>query len=307
MISVITSDRFLDHDTGYGHPERPERLTACLNALKKSDLHPNLNWLDPRFATEEELLWIHSAEHIANVRQMAESGGGFLDPDTPVCADSYEIALLSAGAWLAAVDEVLGDKRSAWVLSRPPGHHCERDYAMGFCLFSNCALAAHYAVRQYGIQRVAVFDWDVHHGNGSQHILEKDPQMAYVSTHQYPFYPGTGNSLERGDHDNVLNIPLPAGSGREEYINSFNNAIKPFLTKWNPDLLIISAGFDAARQDPLANMNLDAEDFAELTRGCLQIAPQLLLGLEGGYSLQALGESVVAVTRELVNCESTER
>ncbi len=301
MVSIIYDPVFLSHDTGYGHPERPERMKACVQALQNSSINDQLNWLEPRSVTREELLMVHSDHHIDQVKSVAESGGGFMDPDTPVSSRSYEAALFSAGAWLTGVDEVLMHKRSAYVISRPPGHHCERDQSMGFCLFSNCALSAHYALKNFDIQKVAVFDWDVHHGNGSQHILETDRRMAYCSTHQYPFYPGTGSDLEKGEYDNVLNIPLAAGSGHEEYMDAFHGKVLPFLKRVQPDILIISAGFDAARMDPLGDMNLDPEDFAHMTAHCREICPQLLLGLEGGYSLEALGQCSVAVAGALLD------
>ncbi len=300
MISIVYSDEFLLHDTGAGHPERAERIVACVDALKASRHADRLDWMAPRRATVDELGWIHTPEHIQRVGSLAEKGGGHLDPDTPMCPESYQIALLSAGAWLTGVDEVLDRGRSAFIISRPPGHHAESDRAMGFCLFSNCALAAKYAVEKKGIARLAIFDWDVHHGNGTQHIVESDRRIAYSSIHQYPFYPGTGSRSETGDHDNVLNIPLPAGCGSLEYRTVFDEQVEPFLKNFGPDLLIISAGFDAALRDPLANMNLVPEDYRELTSRCLEISPKLLLGLEGGYDLDSLGQSVVSVADALV-------
>ena len=238
--------------------------------------------------------WIHSKEHIDHVKQVCESGSGYLDPDTPVCPESYNIALKSAGAWLDGVDEVLAGN-SALVLSRPPGHHAEADRAMGFCLFSNSALAATYALKQNNINKVAIFDWDVHHGNGSQHIVQSNPDIVYVSIHQFPFYPGTGSQLEKGDHDNVLNIPVPSGYGSTEYSPIFDEQVFPFIQNFRPDLLIISAGFDAHRNDPLAGINLEADDFVYMAKRCLEIQPNLLLGLEGGYDLRALGKCCMAV------------
>jgi acetoin utilization deacetylase AcuC-like enzyme len=245
------------------------------------------------------LSWIHTQKHISHVKSVCKSGSGYLDPDTPVCPESFDIALKSAGAWLDGVDEILAEN-SALVLSRPPGHHAEADRAMGFCLFSNAALAAVYALKQNDIHQVAIFDWDVHHGNGTQNIVQSNPDIAYVSIHQFPFYPGTGSQLEKGDHDNVLNIPVPSGYGSNEYKLIFDEQIFPFINNFSPDILIISAGFDAHRNDPLAEINLEAEDFAYMTKRCLEIQPNLLLGLEGGYDLGALGESVVGVCEELM-------
>jgi len=262
--------------------------------MKSCEFSKNINWKRPRFATSLELEWIHSKEHIENVKSVSESGGGYLDPDTPVCPESYDIALKSAGAWLDGVDEILAGN-SALVLSRPPGHHAEADRAMGFCLFSNAALAATYALKQQGIKKVVIFDWDVHHGNGTQHIVQSNPDIAYCSIHQFPFYPGTGSQFEKGDHGNVLNIPVPSGYGSTEYRQIFDKQVLPFIQNFHPDLLIISAGFDAHRNDPLAGINLEAKDFAYMTKHCLEIQPNLLLGLEGGYDLGALEECVVGV------------
>jgi len=277
-----------------GHPERSDRLRACVSALESCEFSHKLNWLSPRPATEDELEWIHSKEHINNVKQVCKSGGGYLDPDTPVCLESYDIALKSAGAWLDGVDEILAGN-SAMVLSRPPGHHAETDRAMGFCLFSNAALAATYSLKQDNIKKVAIFDWDVHHGNGTQHIVQSNPDIAYCSIHQFPFYPGTGSQIEKGDFNNVLNIPVPSGYGSTEYRAIFDGQAFPFIQNFRPDLLIISAGFDAHRNDPLAGINLEAEDFAYMTKRCIEIQPNLLLGLEGGYDLGALRECVVGV------------
>ena len=267
--------------------------------MESFEFSKRLIWIEPRSATVTELEWIHSKEHIEHVKQVCDSGGGYLDPDTPVCPISYDIALKSAGAWLDGVDEVLAGI-SAFVLSRPPGHHAEADRAMGFCLFSNAALAGVYALKQDNIKKVAIFDWDVHHGNGTQHIVQSNPDIAYVSIHQFPFYPGTGSQLEKGDHDNVLNIPVPSGYGSSEYKQIFDKAVFPFIQKFSPDLLIISAGFDAPRKDPLAGINLEAEDFAYMTKRCLEIQPNLLLGLEGGYDLEALEGCVIKVCVELM-------
>jgi len=282
-----------------GHPERPDRLRTCVSALESCEFSHKLNWLSPRSATEGELEWIHTKEYIDNVKQVCKSGGGYLDPDTHVCPESYDIALKSAGAWMDGVDEVLAGN-SALVLSRPPGHHAEADRAMGFCLFSNAALAAVYALKQSTINKVAIFDWDVHHGNGTQHIVQSNPDIAYASIHQFPFYPGTGSQIEKGDFNNVLNIPVPSGFGSKEYKQIFDAQVFPFFQNFCPDILIISAGFDAHRNDPLAGINLEAEDFAYMTKCCQEIQPNLLLGLEGGYNLGALEECVVGVCEEMV-------
>ena len=298
-LSVLYHSDFLNHDTGSGHPERPDRLRTCVSALESFEQLNLLNWVEPRSATITELEWVHTKEHIANVKSICDTGGGYLDPDTPACPESYDIALKSAGGWMDGVDKVLNGI-SAFVLSRPPGHHAESDRAMGFCFFSNAALAATYALNQEHINKVAIFDWDVHHGNGTQHVVQANPDIVYVSIHQFPFYPGTGSQMEKGDHDNVLNIPIPSGYDSSEYRQKFDERVMPFIRNFSPDLIIISAGFDAHRNDPLAGINLETEDFAYMTKRCREIQPDFLLGLEGGYNLGALEECCVAVVNELV-------
>ena len=299
-LSVFYHQDFLDHNTGSGHPERPERLEACVEALENCDFSDQLIWKSPSSVTEEKLSWIHSREHIEHIKQVCESGGGYLDSDTLVCPESYDIAKKSAGAWLDGVEEVL-DNNLAFVLSRPPGHHAERDRSMGFCVFSNAALAAVAALKQNGINKVCIFDWDVHHGNGTQNIVQNNPKINYVSTHQFPFYPGTGFQIEKGEHNNVLNVPLSAGLDSDNYRNLFDRAVIPFIQKSSPDLLIISAGFDAHYRDPLASINLKTNDFAYMTNRLQEIQPHLLVGLEGGYDLLALGECCEAVIGALIN------
>jgi len=304
MINIITSDRFLLHDTGYGHPERPERLSACIKGIQKIEIQDTFNWLEPRRATMDELQLVHPKSHVVNVQNTVERGGFSLDPDTIVSSESYDVALQSAGAWLDGIDRILDNKESSMVLSRPPGHHAEADRAMGFCLFSNGAIAANYAKYVRGVDKVAVLDWDVHHGNGTQHNLERDPNMAYISLHQWPFFPGTGAAHEKGDHRNVVNVPLAAGSGKDEYFKVFDKQVLPFLKVWEPELLIISAGFDASLNDPIGSMRLSAEHFAEFTRYCLDISPQLLIGLEGGYDLADLSNCTQAVAEVLIESDT---
>jgi len=299
-LSIFYHHDFLDHDTGTGHPECPDRLRSCVAALENCDFAKHLEWKSPRSATEEELREIHTPQHIEHIKETCYAGGGYLDTDTFVCPKSFDIALKSAGAWLDGVDEVL-NKNSAFILSRPPGHHAEENRAMGFCLFSNAALAAGVALKQKEINKVCIFDWDVHHGNGTQNIIQNNPDISYISTHQFPFYPGTGSHMETGEHNNVLNIPLHAGVGSDYYRKKFDEVVIPFLIKTVPDILIISAGFDAHRRDPLASINLETDDFSYMTRKLQEIQPQILVGLEGGYDLRALGECCEAVADVLVN------
>ncbi len=299
MLPVIYSDEFLDHKTGKYHPEKPERLTAIANALKAATFADQIVWRSPTPAPEQpelmsSLVKAHSPAYIKKLSFIASSGGGPLDGDTPVSPRSYDVALLAVSAWLDGVETVLKSGNPAFVLARPPGHHAESNAGMGFCLFSNAAIAAFFALEQPEINRVAILDWDVHHGNGTQAIVETHPQIAYCSLHQYPCYPGTGRATERGFHNNVLNLPVPPGSDITVYQPLFENLVVPFLTNFQPDLLIVSAGYDANAADPLASINLQSEDYGLFTDYCLGLTRKILFGLEGGYDFDALSQSVLA-------------
>ena len=298
MLPVIYSDEFLKHDTGRFHPERSERLTAVVKALKAVPWADKIEWHLPTPLETRPVMplleQVHTQRYIETVRQIATGGGGMLDADTPISANSYDIALLAVSAWLDGVDEVLSKANPAFVLARPPGHHAERNTGMGFCLFSNAAIAAYYALKQPGIQRVAILDWDVHHGNGTQEIVESDARIAYCSLHQSPCYPGTGSSSEQGAHNNVLNLPMQTGSTLADYQPVFEQKVMPFLKDFQPDLLIVSAGYDANAADPLAGIALQPEDYGLFTDYCLQLTRRIVFGLEGGYHLAALALSVAA-------------
>lgn len=295
---VIYSDEFLLHDTGYYHPEKPERLTAIKAALQATAWADQLEWQTPTSADQRlvinNVLRIHAPKYVQGIRHLANRGGGYLDGDTPVSPRSYEVALLAVSAWLDGVDRVLQTNSPAFVLARPPGHHALREIGMGFCIFNNAAIAADYALQQPGIERVGILDWDVHHGNGTQAIVESNPQIAYCSLHESPQYPGTGRATERGHHENVLNVPMKSGSTIAAYELAFEQQVMPFLTAFQPDLLIVSAGYDANQADPLSHILLQPEDYGILTKYCLQITSRSLFGLEGGYDLPAIAESVVA-------------
>lgn len=301
MISVIYSDEFLQHDTGLFHPERPERLTAIAEALQKVIWADQLQWnLPTALDTRDVLPFIqkcHTLAYIDRVRKIAANGGGMLDGDTPVSAKSYEIALLAVSAWLDGVDQVLATPEPAFILARPPGHHATRKTGMGFCLFSNAAIASVYALEKPGINRVAILDWDVHHGNGTENIVESNPNIAYCSLHQFPCYPGTGRASDTGNFDNVLNIPILPESSLSDYQLAFETKVLPFLKNFRPDLLIISAGYDANEADPLASVNLQPSDYSVLTEYLLSLNCPMLFGLEGGYDLEALAKSVVATLK----------
>jgi acetoin utilization deacetylase AcuC-like enzyme len=299
MISVIYSPEFLEHNTGYGHPEKAKRLTAIADALNKVEWHNQLEWQLPTPVAQTDVLTqikkIHTLEHIERIQRVAAKGGGYLDGDTPISERSYEVALLAVSAWLDGVDQVLNNQQPTFVLARPPGHHATRDTAMGFCLFSNAAIAAEYALTKPGVKRVGILDWDVHHGNGTEAIVRDNPQIAYCSLHQHPFYPGTGEDKnEHGQYQNILNLPMAAGSKIADYQQVFEQEVIPFWRNWQPDILIVSAGYDANRDDPLAGISLEPTDYNLLTKYILQITNCPLFGLEGGYHLEALAQSVVA-------------
>ncbi|AOX02784.1 hypothetical protein BJP34_28065 [Moorena producens PAL-8-15-08-1] len=298
MFPVIYSDEFLEHDNGRFHPERPERLTAIVDAIKAAPWADQIKWQLPTAVETRRVMplvqQIHSQRYIETVEEIALSNGGRLDADTGISPRSYDVALLAVSAWLDAVDQVLTTNNSAFVLARPPGHHAERQRGMGFCLFSNAAIAAYYALEQSGVERVAILDWDVHHGNGTQDVVERDARIAYISLHQSPCYPGTGQASEQGFHNNVLNLPMAPGSTLADYQPMFEQKVMPCLTKFEPDLLIVSAGYDANAADPLANIALQPEDYGLFTNYCLQLTRRIVFGLEGGYELTALAQSVVA-------------
>jgi acetoin utilization deacetylase AcuC-like enzyme len=295
---IIYSDEFLEHLTGLGHPEKPQRLTAIKDALHSSPFADELEWKLPTSVEQRDvmplLLKIHDPEYVQKIAEISKSGGGYLDSETAVCSRSYEVALLAVNAWLDGVDLVLETGKPSFVLARPPGHHAERETGMGFCLFSNAAIASVYALSKSDVNRVAILDWDVHHGNGTQAIVETNPQIIYCSLHQYPCYPGTGKHTERGFHQNVLNLPIPPGSNITTYKSAFERFVVPFIQGFNPDLLIVSAGYDANAADKLAQIKLQPEDYGLLTECCLGITSKIVFGLEGGYDLDALGQSVVA-------------
>jgi acetoin utilization deacetylase AcuC-like enzyme len=298
MFPVIYSDTFLQHETGRFHPETPKRLSAIRTAIQAAPWADQILWQAPTPVADRSPLpriqQIHDARYIDGVRQLAATGGGRLDADTPVSEQSYDVALLAVNAWLDGVDHALATGTPSFVLARPPGHHAVPQTGMGFCLFSNAAIAAHYALEQPGIDRVAILDWDVHHGNGTQAIVETNAQIAFCSLHESPQYPGTGAATETGWHENVLNLPLPAGSTIVEYQPLFEERILPFLHAFNPNLLIVSAGYDANAADPLAGIALQPPDYGIFTDYCLQITDRIVFGLEGGYDFDALAASVVA-------------
>ncbi|MEM7592995.1 MAG: histone deacetylase [Cyanobacteria bacterium P01_A01_bin.83] len=301
MVSVIYSPEFLEHDTGYGHPEKASRLAAVVSTLKTSQWQNQIRWQSPTDVNSRDVLShiqkVHTLEHIERIERVAAKGGGYLDGDTPISARSYEVALLAVSAWLDGIDQVLAHQPT-FVLARPPGHHATRDTAMGFCLFSNAAIAAEYALTKPNVKRVGILDWDVHHGNGTEAIIKDNPNIAYCSLHQHPCYPGTGtNHGISGQYHNILNLPLNTGSTIADYQLFFEQEVKPFFVNWQPDIFIVSAGYDANDNDPLAGIALEPQDYSLLTKYVLEITKFPLFGLEGGYHLEALAQSVVATLR----------
>ena len=295
MINVIYSDRFLLHQTGENHPERPERLLATVAALKQKSNCLFIQWQEPNLRDlNGRLQQIHHPDYLQKVCTMAQSGGGNFYGDTIVSPASYDIAVLAVSAWMDGVDSTLATGQPTFVLARPPGHHALPDTGMGFCLFANAALAAHYALELTDIKRVAILDWDVHHGNGTQQLVENNPRIAFCSIHQSPFFPFTGRETEQGMHNNVLNIRVKAGDTIKEYEPIFQKRIIPFLSCFQPDLLIISAGYDANESDSLGWVNLQPADYGILTKLCLKVTRKIVFGLEGGYELNSLSQSIVS-------------
>jgi acetoin utilization deacetylase AcuC-like enzyme len=299
VLLVAASPELDRHDTGPGHPERRARLYAALDGIAEAGLSDAEKRLEPRRATEDELARVHPRSHIEALREFCEAGGGALDPDTTAVAGSWDTALLSAGATLAAIDALSeGAGEVAFVCERPPGHHATADRAMGFCLVNNIAVAAaSLAARD---ERVLVFDWDVHHGNGTQAIFWDDPRVLYVSTHQWPLYPGSGRAQETGGPAAVgltVNVPLPTGATGDVMLRVVDELVAPVVERFSPTWVLVSAGFDAHRDDPLAGLRLTAGDFADLTARVMSFAPRrgrTALVLEGGYDLDALRLSVGA-------------
>jgi acetoin utilization deacetylase AcuC-like enzyme len=302
-VALFTHPACLDHDAGPWHPECPDRLRAVLQALEHPDFVPLLRERAP-LATEEQLSRVHPPEYVRAILAIRPAAGERvqLDPDTAMSAGSAEAALRASGAAVAAVDAVMeGWARTAFAAVRPPGHHAEPRRPMGFCLFNGVAVAAEHARARWGLKRIAVVDFDVHHGNGTQAMFQNDPDLFYASSHQSPCYPGTGAADERGVADNVVNLPLPPGADSRAFRAAWSRTGLPALAAFRPDLLIVSAGFDAHKADPLASLGLETEDFAWITDRLLETADGKLVSvLEGGYDLQALAACTAAHVRRLM-------
>ncbi len=298
--AYLFDKRFKQHETGMGHPERPERLVAIHEKLQKTNLYKKLYRIESRFATEEEIEMVHLPSYVQRVREEVERDIHFLDSmDTPVCRRSYDIARLAAGSGMAMCDAVLsGLAVCGFCNIRPPGHHAEIASAGGFCIFNNVAIAARYLQKTHKVERIAIVDWDVHHGNGTQHIFEEDSSVYFVSLHQSPHYPGTGSFREKGRGEGTgytLNIPMGSGSGVKDYLREIRSKVIPALESFEPEIILISCGFDAHTLDPLSGIHLSSEAYYTLGKHITDVAKKCSQGrviafLEGGYNLNALAD-----------------
>ncbi len=307
MTIVFRSELFRKHETG-SHPETPDRLVAIDRLLDRSEVLGRCAVGQPRAVTEGELALIHVGNVAVAARSLSASGGGYLDPDTVLSRDSYDVALTAAGTAVAAVDDVMsGRHANALCLIRPPGHHATKDRSMGFCLFNNVALAARHAQKKHGVGRILIVDWDVHHGNGTQDIFYDGDDVVFYSIHRFPFYPGTGTGGETGTGKGLgatVNVPVTFGTSREKYFDLFEQGLARAASKAKPDLVLISAGFDAHADDPVGNLGLTSDDYEKLTTLVQDIAQvhsqgRIVSCLEGGYNLPALAESVEAHLKAL--------
>ncbi len=306
--AILRDDLYLQHITGDYHPESHHRLEVVYRMLEDEDMQDTFRVLSPRPATREELQLNHSSNYIDQVA--ATSGRSFcsLDPDTTTSPKSWEAARMAAGGVLVAVDRVMeGEIENAFALVRPPGHHAESNKGMGFCIFNNIAIAAHYARQKHLLERILIIDWDLHHGNGTQNAFYEDPQVLYFSTHQYPYYPGSGSVDEDGQGKGkgfTVNVPLPGGQGDQDFEAIFKEILKPIATQFKPQLILVSAGYDIYSQDPLGAMDVTPEGFATLTSLIMDMARsscqgRVVITLEGGYHLDGLRDSVKATIKEL--------
>ena len=293
---LITSDTYKNHNTGNGHPEKIDRVTAIIDNFKKVD-NKNLMWKKPNEFDEFFLNKTHSIEYINHVKQsFPKKGLVFLDGDTIVSPGSKDATKDAVGSIITAIDGVQNKEfKNAFCAVRPPGHHAEKEKAMGFCIYNNVAVGANYLIEKYKYKKIAIIDFDVHHGNGTQDIFYDNEKVLYISTHQYPYYPGSGSNEENGKFNNVLNIPLEAGTTSEEYLNAYENVLTK-IKQFKPEFLLFSAGFDAHIDDPLAQMRLSTEDFYKITKRTLEYSKSFCNGrvvsiLEGGYDLKALQNS----------------
>ena len=293
---LVTSDTYQNHNTGEGHPEKIDRVTAVIDNFRKLD-NKNLIWKKPTNFDQDLLIKTHSLNYINQVQKsFPQNGFNFLDGDTVVSPGSKDATKDAVGSILTAIEGVQNkDFKNAFCAVRPPGHHAEKEKAMGFCIYNNVAVGANYLIEKYKYNKIAIIDFDVHHGNGTQDIFYDNEKVLYISTHQYPYYPGSGSEKEKGKYNNIFNIPLEAGTTAVEYLNAYEQVLNK-LKEFKPEFLLFSAGFDAHIDDPLAQLRLSSEDFYTLTKRTLEISKPFCNGnvvsiLEGGYDLKALQES----------------
>ena len=294
--AIITSDTSINHYTGDGHPEKPDRVNSIIETLK---LKKELIWCKSKKFDESILDITHSSNYISSVKKSFPIKGiNFLDGDTIVSPGSKQATIDAVGSIISAIDGVQSKRfNNAFCVVRPPGHHAEKEKAMGFCIYNNVAVGAHYLIEKYKYQKIAIIDFDVHHGNGTQDIFYENEKVLYISTHQYPYYPGSGSEKEKGKFNNIFNVPLPAGTNSDEYLNAYEYVLKK-LSEFKPEFILFSAGFDAHKDDPLAQLNLNSKDFYEITKRTIQSTKKYTAGkiisiLEGGYDLKALAESAL--------------
>ena len=302
--AIITTDTFLNHNTGLGHPERADRVSVIVDNLKK--FKKQLIWKKPTKFDRKFLNITHNNKYVDMIEgSFPQKGFSYLDGDTVISPGSKEATLDAVGSIITAIDGVQNKEfQNAFCAVRPPGHHAEKNKAMGFCIYNNVAVGAHYLIEKYKFNKIAIVDFDVHHGNGTQDIFYDNEKVLYISTHQYPYYPGTGTEQEKGKYNNIFNIPLPAGTTSEEYLNAYEFVLKK-LKEFKPEFILFSAGFDAHKDDPLAQFQLKSKDFYDLTKRTLSLAKVFSEGkvvsiLEGGYDLNALQESTEMHVRALV-------
>jgi acetoin utilization deacetylase AcuC-like enzyme len=302
---LITSDTYQNHNTGDGHPEKVDRVTAVIDNFKKLD-NKDLVWKKPSKFDQSLLEIAHDTDYINFVEKSFPTQGlSFLDGDTIVSPGSKNATRDAVGSIISAIDGVQNKEfKNAFCAVRPPGHHAEKNKAMGFCIYNNVAVGAHYLIKNYKFRKIAIIDFDVHHGNGTQDIFYDNEKVLYISTHQFPFYPGSGTENQKGKYNNILNIPLPAGTTSEEYLNAYEFVLKR-LKEFKPDFILLSAGFDAHKNDPLAQFQLESKDFYTLTKRTLELSRLFCDGkvvsiLEGGYDLLALQESTEMHVKALV-------
>ena len=293
---LVTSDTYQNHNTGEGHPEKIDRVTAVIDNFKKLD-NKNLIWKKPTNFDQDLLIKTHSLDYINQVQKsFPQNGFNFLDGDTVVSPGSKDATKDAVGSILTAIEGIQNkDFKNAFCAVRPPGHHAEKEKAMGFCIYNNVAVGANYLIEKYKYNKIAIIDFDVHHGNGTQDIFYDNEKVLYISTHQYPYYPGSGSEKEKGKFNNVFNIPLEAGTTANQYLNAYEHVLNK-LKEFKPEFLLFSAGFDAHIDDPLAQLRLSSEDFYTLTKRTLEISKPFCNGnvvsiLEGGYDLKALQDS----------------